>query len=766
MGINSKYNLAKTLLIAVFTITLFSCVQQVNVDAVIVPLPQNIQKQDGSFEIKTTTQIVVANEELTPLAHLLNIQLKVLTGFELHATHDKPNANYIFFEIEEGLEDEEYKLTVTENISIKASNYNSLALGLSSLVQLITLKNEGVFVSKVNITDQPEYEYRALMLDLARFWHPVETIQETIDLLWLYKVKYLVLHLSDNRRFTFPMDEYPDLKTVNADGTREYYTLEELNNLVEYAKQRGIAIIPEIDLPGHSKQLWSKYPETFGSIDAKTKMPKPLYVINIAKEKTYEASENIIKQLSEVFYTSPYIHLGGDEVYLEMIKQLPEYEDFCRKNGLEVALNGDVNELFCYFINRMNKAIKKTGKQTLVWEGFHNTGAGEETIAKDIKVIVWNASFNTPENLISNGYEVINSSWIPWYMVGAMNFAPSPEKGYNWNVTEWSHWNNIYQDRTVTPSSLIKGGQLSFWEQNYFQVIPIIRERLPILSERLWHTSSTSTYKAFKQRATAKDSLYTQLFKHIAIKTENLLSEQDATFKEVAIVDLDTYTAGDIKYIYSENWGIPNMDSASVYTKPISLNKSGILTTQLFDENGNKLGFPVQRYYQKITPAYTYKVFGTTPNKGWDSLPNFSELNLIREGVSGKMTPARLDKINGDLFKKIKREGHIETRFNGLYNPYALELKGVLYSNDNTYTLKLHTDDGLAELYVDGQLVVKGQELGDKPEEFTFSLNEGLHKFKINYYYRQIQNQLNIMYKTPEMQDFEPFEQLVEPLNE
>lgn len=764
MRIGIRYSMKRVLWIAVFIIALFSCSDQVNVDAIIVPLPQSIQKLGGSFQIKTTTEVIVADEKLIPLANLFNIQLKALTGFELKITNDKTNREHIHFEIEEDLEDEEYTLEVAEHINIKASNYNSLALGLSSLVQLITIENDAVLVSKVNITDQPEHEYRSVMLDLARFWHPVETIKETIDLLWLYKVKFLVLHLSDNRRVTFPLDKYPDLKTVNPDGTREYYTIEELNSLVAYGKQRGIALIPEIDLPGHSTQLWSKYPESFGHIDSKTKKAKSLYVINIAKEETYVASEKIIKKLAEVFYTSPYIHLGGDEVYLEALKQLPEYKDFCIKNGLNAALKGNANELFCYFINRMNKVIKETGKQTLVWEGFHNTGAGKETIAKDIKVIIWDATFNTPENLIANGYEVINSSWIPWYMVGAMNFAPSTEKGYNWNVTEWSHWDNRYKDYTVTPNNLIKGGQISFWEQKYYQVSPILKERLPILSERLWHTSSKNTFEEFNQRAISKDSLSVKLFKPINIKAKNLLSKEDATFSKTATVALNTTNSGTIIYIYTENWGIPNMNKASVYIKPIILDKSGVLTTQLFDENGTKIGFPVQKYFQKITPTYAYKVFGNAPNKGWDSLPNFSELNLIREGISGKMTSKRLDIINGELFKKVKREGHIETRFNGLYNPYALELKGTINSDNNTYSIKLHTDDGLAELYIDNQLVAKGQEFGDKPEEFIFSLSKGAHSFKINYYYRQIQNQLNIMYKTSEMEVFKPFEDLAKPL--
>lgn len=764
MRLDYKHILTRVLWVVLFASTHFSCSQQLTVKADIVPLPHGMQQRQGNFEISPSTKIVVSGSELLPLANLFNKQLKKLSGFELDIVSEESNGKNIHFIVEERYEEEEYQLEISNDIRLKASNYNGLTLALSSLVQLISVIDNTSFLPKVDISDRPDYEYRAVMLDLARRWHPVETIQEAIDLLWLYKVKYLVLHLSDNRRVAFPLEDFPKLQALNPNGSRAYYTLEELNGMVEYAKQRGIAIIPEIDLPGHSTQLWSQYPETFGSIDPKTGKAKALYVVNMAKEETYAACKKIIEQLAKVFYTSPYIHLGGDEVYLEAIKQIPEYKDYCKKHDLQAALDGNANELFCHFINRMHKTIKETGKQTLVWEGFHGTGAGKETISKDIKVIVWNATYNTPQNLVSNGYDVINSTWIPWYMVGAMNLAPTPEKGYDWNVTDWSHWDDTIDDITIAHSPSIKGGQLSFWEQNYYTVIPVLRERLPVLSERLWNNRSLTTYEEFEQRSVAKDSLYSQLFRPVSISHENLLQKRDLTFDNTIRVRLDPLTTGEIRYSYSNDWGIPDMDKASVYREPMLLNESGVFTAQLYDKTGEKVGFPIQEYYQKIEPIYTYKVFGPAPNKGWDTMPDFSKLAVVREGVSGKMTPQRLDKINGELFAKVKKEGHIETRFNGLYNQYALELRGSLSTDENLYAIKIQTDDGLAELYINDTLVAKGEEFENKPEEFVVGFKKGTHNFRINYYYKHIQNQLSILYKTPEMKEFVSFEDLIEPL--
>ncbi len=747
-------------------LTIFSCSTPTDVNIDIVPLPGNLKQLGGEFEITSSTSIIIIDKELMPLANLLNDQLNKLSGFRLEIDTEVTDGN-IFLKLDTHLDKEEYQLEVTDNITLTAANYNGLAKAMASLVQLIsksTIKYQ-LYLPKVTITDKPDFEYRAVMLDLARFWHPVETLKETINLLWYYKINYLHLHLSDNRRFTLPLEAFPKLKTINKLGEREYYTKEELTDLVKYAKERGIIIIPEIDLPGHSAALWRNYPNEFGSIDPETNEPMNLYVINMVKEETYDAIETMIEELASIFHTSPFIHVGGDEVYLENIKKVPGYDAYVKKHNLKAAEKGDANELFCHFINRLNKMVKHTGKQTIVWEGFHNTGAGNIVIDKDIKVIVWNTTYNNPKKLIDNGYNIVNSTWIPWYMVGAMNLAPTPKKGYYWNVTDWSHWNKDIQDVKLESNSGILGGQLSFWEQNYYKVVPVLRERVPVLSERLWSNSAPSDYKGFVKRYLESDNTYKDLFQPVKTSASNLLQDEDLRFQGQTNIELSSSLTGKIKYVYSEFWGIPDMTKALDYERPVSINRSGVLTAQLFDKSDEKIGSPIQWYYQKIAPAYKYKVFGPAPNTGWDIIPDFSKLDVMREGVTGKMTPERLEKINGELFAKVNNAGHIETRFNGIYNQYAVELQGsLIIDSTSTFTFRIQTHDGLAELFIDNQLVAQGKEFKNQPEDFIVNLQKGQYNFTIKYYYRQIQNHLSIMYKTEEMKDFLPFENLVTPL--
>ena len=155
---------------------------------------------------------------------------------------------------------------------------------LIALIKFLFSFIKGIF-PLVNIKDKPDSEYRGLLIDLARMWHDVPTLKNIIDLASFYKIKYLQLHLSDDQSFTFPSEIFPKLATPDRP-----YSKKDFRDLVKYAKDRGIIIIPELDIPGHSRQIVEIYPEIFG---VKNKMlqinPWKSNVINIGSEKVYDA---------------------------------------------------------------------------------------------------------------------------------------------------------------------------------------------------------------------------------------------------------------------------------------------------------------------------------------------------------------------------------------------------------------------------------------------------------------------------------------------
>ncbi len=730
----------------------------------VIPYPANVQHQEGRLILSGPLSIAAGDNQLLPSARVLAKHIEALTQYEtrVNAQVSESQAT-IRMEIDETLPEHSYELLVNDHITLTGHSAAAVALAMPSVLQSMEQVGAQYGLPKMKMIDAPDYDYRAVMLDVARRWHPLTTLYETIDMMWYYKLNYLHLHLSDNRRVAFPLDKYPKLQAMGPKGERHYYTRSELEALVSYADARGIAIIPEIEVPGHSTQLWQQYPEVFGSVDSLTGEARSLYVVNMAKEKTYEAIEEIMQDLAAVFYTSPYIHIGCDEVYLEAVKGVPEYQAYCQKHNLQAAAEGDANELFSHFINRVNAMVKKTGKQAIAWEGFHATGAGSVTVDKDIKIIVWNTTYNHPQNLIDHGYTIINSTWVPLYLVGAMNLASPAEDIYQWDLNQWSHWNEEIADITLSEVKNTEGASLTYWEQRYYQVVPVLRDRIAAYAQRLWSNKrDTISFAEFDAMAQACDEQYGHLFSPITYTAAGVTNEEDNRFVEEVKIDMASSQSGQIKYAISPDWGLPDQSAMKVYTESVSLTNSAVVTAQLFDQDDQAIGYPTQVYYQKITPTYSYKVYGPAPTTGWTSMPDFNQLPVLRAGQTGRMTSDRLDKINDELFLKVTSYGHIDVRFQGLYNQYAVELKGVIEVEDSgEFDFRIQTYDGLADLYIDDVLVGHGSNFANEPEDFSTKLSKGRHDFTIHYYYRQIQNHLSILYKAGDQEDFLPFEDIV-----
>ncbi|OWW24361.1 hypothetical protein B4Q04_16095 [Zobellia sp. OII3] len=726
-------------------------------DMTVIPAPAEESYRGGEYIIDATTTVYINHPDLKPLASILVEYLDKYLGFKLRLSDKEGNINCIKLKINEDLSANTHLLIIENTVDIEGKDYKSVANALASLVQLV---DKQATLPKIHIKDYPVHDYRAVLVDVARFWQPIETLYETIDLMWFYKLEYLQLHFTDHQRFTIPLEKYPKLKTVNREGHREYYTKQELEALVKYAKNRGISIVPEIELPGHSTALWQTYPEIFGNVNLKTGEADQLYVVNIAKEETYSAINDIIIEVASIFYTSPYIHIGADEVSLKNIMKVPDYKGYVEKHGLLQAANGEPQELFCHFINRLNTMVKAVGKKTLVWEGFPDAGAGSVTIDKDIIVLAWNTTYNTPQNLIDHGYTIINANWIPWYLVGAMNFVPESKKAYEWNIGKWEHWQPNYPQIQLVDTTAVIGGQLTFWEQTHEQVVPILRKKMPLIAEKLWSPQFIGTMK--NELGLIKiDHKFQTIFNPVRIETRNLLNKKDQTFTDSVTVNLSSQQKGNIRFLVTQDWDFIDMENAKEFVEPFVLKSSAVLTTQAFDSSNKPIGYKVQEYFTKIKPAYTYKVYGHSPLKGWQTLPSLDTLKLIRKGYTGRMNEVRLNQINRRLFDKVG-PGHIDTRLYNQYNPYLLELSGTLeVAESGNYSIEMQTYDGLAEIYINDKCIAKGEDFTDSPEHFQTVLSKGNHALTIKYYIKNIRNRLSVKYKVGHMSEFEPFENLV-----
>ena len=477
----------------------------------IIPSPKEIIKDrdNEALELNNTISVFIKGEDSKKFFDLFSNDIKIIFSQYLNFKKSENLDSDISFNIDNSLGDEEYKIEIDKNVIITGGSYNAISMAKSSLLQIIKLKgNKTIILPKSKIFDMPDSSYRGLMIDLSRMWHSIESIRNVIDLASFYKIKYLQLHLSDDQAFVFPTDSFPNLPTPDRP-----YTKKDFVELVEYAKIRGVTIVPEIDVPGHSRQFIETYPKIF---DVNNGIKKS-NVINIANEKVYKALDQIIAEVAEVFYNSPFIHMGADEAKLDLYKNVKEVKSFMNKN----KLGDDVHELYRYFIVRINEIVKKYDKQMLVWEGFRKEG--KIKIPKDIIVFEFETLYNHPKNLIEDGYTLVNASWTPLYAVygGVKNKMAqravwSPERIFKWNKWRWEHFSKSvpgYNPIQLKETNQVIGGQMCSWEQSGEAEIPVLRKRLPVFSERVWNDKPKKSFDETLSTIERVDKILTLIIK-------------------------------------------------------------------------------------------------------------------------------------------------------------------------------------------------------------------------------------------------------------
>lgn len=492
--------------------------KEVNVN--IVPLPKKVNIIDSNKYILLPKKInvFIDSNEKKNLFDLISKDFEKLSFSNSFKLVSNKNRSNLSLEIDKELDEEEYEIDINGKVVIKGGSLNAIKMARSTLLQLSENNKGRVIFPLLTLNDSPDASYRGLLIDLARKWHKVETIYKLIDLASFYKLNYLQFHLTDDQLFTFPSENFPKLQTKD-----RHYTKEELLSFVDYAYQRGIVIVPEVDVPGHSMQFVKKYPEIFSISDAESG-GEDLFggrvdfvnVLNMGKEEVYTSLEKLFIEVMDIFHTSPYFHLGADEANLKLIVDDPDIKKFMIKNNL----GNDIHELYRYFIVRMNDFFKSKGKQMFVWEGFSRNGKIE--IPKDITVFEFESLYNLPNHLIEDGYKLVNTSWKPLYVVRSGNPDPNvlplkwgPERIYEWNMWKWETWfykspaykNPIQLERNKN----VIGAQMCSWEQTDESEVPSLRKRLPSFVERIWNVDKKVEFDVFYEKVNKTDIVLSEI---------------------------------------------------------------------------------------------------------------------------------------------------------------------------------------------------------------------------------------------------------------
>ena len=406
---------------------------------------------------------------------------------------------------DESVAENAYRLTTDGAIRIYASASEGLLYGLASALQLCEITDDGIKLQNVEIEDHPDKDYRSIMVDIGREWHPFTKLLKFVDLCFFYKIKYLNLHFADNKLYTLPSKAFPKLCVEG-----KYYTEEQITLLREYASCRGIVLIPEFECPGHAPVLNTYYPEVFADTsegdggvfyNESGEIISNKALLCASRESAVEGVKTLIREICELFPDAPYIHIGGDEATIALWDQCKDCRKYMKKNGID-----DVYGLYSDYIARITKYVFSLGKTPMVWEGFPEKGS--EDIPRETIVISWENHYQTTEQLLKGGFPIINASWKPLYIVPAntnpeARFAWGAKEVFDWNVYNWQHWweHSVATNNPVNvePTDQVIGAMLCAWEMTFEQEITPVMANLPALSERTWSTECTRDYETFRR---------------------------------------------------------------------------------------------------------------------------------------------------------------------------------------------------------------------------------------------------------------------------
>lgn len=558
-----------------------------------VPLPRTITRAQGSLALTQSSRIVTVTPSLEPLAGLLAQEIFLTTGIRLRTASGTGRPGDVVLQIDSDLKGEAYTLDVNECVRITGGHYHSAASGTVTLLQALHLEQDVLTVPRMRISDEPVYPFRGLLIDPARKYHSPGGIEQVIDLCRLYKIRYLHLHLTDDQLFMFPSTRFPQVGRSNREFTRfepaskphiTPYTLDELRALEHYAQARGVYLVPELDLPGHSGRLIADAQDIFG-------IPGNGSTVNIASAKTLDALAALLNEVMDVFQSTPYVHLGADEVGLHGLDATEDYKQAQATFGIK-----SVHELYCKFITDLHAIVTKRGKKTIVWEEAWDPGSAYP-LPKDALVMVWSRGRN-PNDIVKSGYNVVNATWTPLYIV--RDNKTSLDCLFDWSLPLFGREGST--DYTpLTDTTRLMGTQLCSWENSEAIEIQSLRDRLALVAERAWNPHAGGTLAQFKSRLANTDALLEKLVHPVTIQAQGTFLTDENTFVEPITLTLIPNRPGQvIKYTLDNS--LPNADWQT-YTAPLTVDQTVYVRAGLFDDQGVQQGPLAGSWFRSQIPA-------------------------------------------------------------------------------------------------------------------------------------------------------------------
>lgn len=643
----------------------------------IIPKPVKLELKEGSFNLSSKTCFVIQDERDRKAADFFNIYLKEFYGFTLKI-EKQASSNFIRLFTRKFIQapsNDKYFLDAkSSGINIEGDTYAGTFYGIQSLIQLLPVpvlnKLTTLKIQNCLIDDEPRFAYRGMHLDVGRHFYPIDFVKKYIDFLALHKLNYFHWHLTEDQGWRIEIKKYPELTKTGAwrNGTiiGRYpgkgndnifyggsYTQQEIKEVVKYAADRFINVIPEIELPGHSSAAIAAYPWLSCFPELPTAIPASMIskksideqadgriklvqetwgvfddVFCAGKESTFEFLENVLDEVINLF-PSKYVHIGGDECPKTHWQKCT----LCQQRMKDLGLK-DEHELQSYFIQRIEKYLNSKGKVLIGWDEILEGG-----LAPNAVVMSWRGEAGGIQAAKEKHQVIMTPGSHVYFDHSQSQNEDSVTIGGFSPIEKVYAYEPIPKELNETEGKFVLGAQANVWTEymkNKDKIEYMIFPRMSALSEVLWSPKTSRNWEDFEPRLRKQFSRYdfwkanySKAFFEI-----KLSANHTKDFESLEISLESKHKKSQLKYSFTNG-------NQQDYISPFNISTSGILKAFLF-ENDKLLYTTEQKFlYNKATA----KKISLT-NQATKNYPGDGAFTLV-DGIQNEKRLARSKEFLG-----------------------------------------------------------------------------------------------------------------------
>ncbi|WP_220764611.1 family 20 glycosylhydrolase [Flavobacterium sp. UMI-01] len=706
----------------------------------LLPKPSSLEFNEGEFQFVANTKIIQQDPSQQKAINYLKGLFSKAAGYHLAVSKSK-KSGAVIFEKTAGLKNGGYTLAINpKGITVKASEETGYFNAVQTLRQLLPKEIESKTIQKMRwavpavvVKDEPRFAWRGMHMDFSRHFFDIDEVKTFLDYMALYKLNTYHMHLTDDQGWRIEIKKYPLLTEKGAwripnnqdticmdrakenklytiderkfkmiDGERKYggfFTQEQIKEIVAYATERCITVVPEIDMPGHFKSAIDNYP--FLSCDEKSGWDTVFtYPTCLGKPTTYEFMKNVLAEVIPLF-PAEYVHIGGDEVNIKSWEKCPHCQKAIKENGLK-----NEHELQSFFNRDIEQFLKSKGKKFLGWDEIVEGG-----LTKEATVMWWRGwRPEAPKKAAENGNDVVITTTDVYYF-DYLNEGTKLERIYNYEP--------IPKDFTAAEANNVLGVQANLWAETIpsftrleYQAFP----RILALAENAWAPKENKDFKAFNQRVEKQYDRLDVLDVHYYIPAVEGLDKEIAFVDQTAVNLKLAYPLEGTKIYYTLDGTVPTQKSL-LYKEPFMVKDTATIKARSY--RGDL--FNDLKTTKVIRKNYIASVHANTTEKGlkkWVVKGTFKKVEDIKTPTTSDYT-----KVSSIELGDLKDEKDFSIIYQGYFNA----------EKDGIYEFETRSDGGNL-LFIGDEIVVdNGGYHGPRKKYAKVALKKGVHPIKIHY---------------------------------